>query len=119
MLMKYSNALIIILLSVIVCCNSGKKNTDQHTPNIILIIGDDHGYPYFGFMGSKHVHTPNMDTLANSGVLFTNGYVPDNHCRPSLQSLVTGMLPFDYKNKLNSIRAEKRNTLEYLSLDTE
>ena len=119
MLMKYSNALIIILLSVIVCCNSGKKNPDQHTPNIILIIGDDHGYPYFGFMGSEHVHTPNMDTLANSGVLFTNGYVPDNHCRPVLQSLVTGMLPINYKNKLNSIRAEKRNTLEYLSLDTE
>ena len=27
-----------------------------------------------------------------SGVLFTNGYVPENHCRPSLQTLVTGIL---------------------------
>ena len=52
-------------------------------PNIVLIIGDDQGAPYFGFMGADYVQTPNMDTLAKSGTLFINGYVPDNHCRPS------------------------------------
>ena len=42
------------------------------------------------------LHTPNMDTLAASGILFTDGYVSDNHCRPSLQTLLNGMLPIDY-----------------------
>ena len=27
-------------------------------PNIVLVIGDDHGFPYFGFTGSEHVRTP-------------------------------------------------------------
>lgn len=68
-------------------------------PNIILLIGDDQGYPYFGFMGADYVHTPNMDSLAGSGTLFTDGYVSDNHCRPSLQTLLTGILPIDYHVK--------------------
>ena len=33
-------------------------------PNIVLLIGDDHGYPYFGFMGDETVITPSMDALA-------------------------------------------------------
>ena len=43
---------------------SGCSQTKINIPNIILIIGDDHGYPYFGFMGSEIVSTPNMDALA-------------------------------------------------------
>lgn len=67
-------------------------------PNVILLIGDDQGYPYFGFMGANYVQTPNMDKLASSGTLFTEGYVSDNHCRPSLQTLLTGTLPVEYYN---------------------
>ena len=59
------------------------------------MIGDDQGYPYFGFNGADYVKTPNMDALAESGTLFTEGYVTDNHCRPSLQTLLTGKLPID------------------------
>ncbi len=33
-------------------------------PNIVLLVGDDHGYPYFGFMGADYVQTPQMDKLA-------------------------------------------------------
>ena len=61
-----------------------------------MLIGDDQGYPYFGFMGTDYVHTPNMDSLAERGIVFTDGYVSDNHCRPSLQTLITGKLPIDF-----------------------
>lgn len=81
----------------------GEKEIVEELPNIILLVGDDQGYPYFGFMGADYVQTPNMDTLANSGVLFTNAYVPENHCRPSLQTLMTGTLPIDYANRRDSI----------------
>ena len=33
-------------------------------PNIVLLIGDDHGWPYSGFMGDGLVRTPNLDALA-------------------------------------------------------
>ena len=98
--------LLIPLTFVLIVFSCNHQNAKQNSkPNIILIIGDDHGYPYFGFMGSEIVKTPHMDTLANNGVLFTNGYVPDNHCRPALQSLVTGILPYNYNQKRDSIKA--------------
>lgn len=84
-----------------------KEDSAQELPNIVLLIGDDHGYPYFGFMGADYVQTPNMDSLAAGGILFTNGYVPDNHCRPSLATLVTGILPIDYKNKVQNLALER------------
>lgn len=97
----FSFFIVIILFS----CHSNKENpTNSSTkkeqlPNIIMLVGDDQGYPYFGFMGADYIHTPNMDNLAANGVLFTDGYVSDNHCRPSLQTLLTGILPIDFNNR--------------------
>ena len=114
----YNNPVRSFFLSFFILLFSGCSKTVQIRPNIILIIGDDHGYPYFGFMGSDDVITPNMDTLANSGVLFTNGYVPENHCRPALQSLVTGTLPVDYKKNKDLIRIIQRQETSYQSMDS-
>ena len=106
----------IIFISIFGCSSNIEQLSSK--PNIILIIGDDHGYPYFGFMGSKYVKTPHMDALASSGVLFTNGYVPDNHCRPALQSLITGMLPYDFNHKRDSLKKNKKNDDFYLKMST-
>lgn len=75
-------------------------------PNIIMLVGDDQGYPYFGFMGADYVQTPNMDKLAESGIVFTDSYVSDNHCRPSLATLLTGILPIDYYQKVEDFKAQ-------------
>ncbi len=107
---------IIIILSlgiITFSCDSNKsdsQDTAQGLPNIVLLVGDDHGYPYFGFMGADYVQTPNMDQLARSGTLFTNGYVPANHCLPSLQTIITGTLPIDYQQEVNQmIEAQNLN----------
>lgn len=105
----------IYCLFIISCSKEELNSTNQ--PNIILIIGDDHGYPYFGFMGSEHVKTPHLDTLAKSGVLFKNGFVPDNHCRPALQSLITGRLPHNYNLKRDSIKQIKKREDFYLKMN--
>ena len=65
-------------------------------PNIILLIGDDHGAPYFGFMGNDTVVTPNMDMIAKAGLTFTVGHATANHCRPSLRTLMTGLHPQEH-----------------------
>lgn len=89
-------------------------------PNIVLLIGDDQGYPYFGFMGADYVNTPNMDRLAESGTLFTQGYVPANHCRPSLQTLLTGTLPIQYEQEVEKLlEAEKKKNRRYADLTPE
>ena len=106
---KMKNSALLLSLILLVSCQSNSSQDlteDQALPNIILLIGDDQGYPCFGFMGADYVQTPNLDQLANNGVLFTDGYVSDNHCRPSLQTLLTGMLPTDYHSKSEEIFQE-------------
>jgi uncharacterized sulfatase len=65
-------------------------------PNFVLIIADDQTYSDFGFMGSNHVQTPNLDALARDSARFVNGYVPTSVCRPSLVTLLTGLYPHQH-----------------------
>ena len=44
-------------------------------------------------MGHPHVKTPNLDRLANEGLIYERGYVTAPLCRASLASIVTGVYP--------------------------
>ena len=66
-------------------------------------------------MGADYVQTPNMDALAANGTLFKNGYVPDNHCRPSLQTLMTGTLPIDYDNEVEQLMQKELAKIKFKS----
>ena len=103
--LKLSFWSILILLAAYACDEAGPSSgsPESELPNIILLVGDDQGYPYFGFMGADYVYTPNMDSLASRGLLFTNGYVPQNHCRLSLQTLMTGTLPVQYEGQVEEL----------------
>ena len=70
-------------------------------PNVVLIISDDHGWTDYGFMGHKHIQTPNLDKLAAQSLTFKRGYVPSSLCCPSLASIITGMSPHQHKVTCN------------------
>ncbi len=89
----------ILLLSILL---AGAQALAERPPNIVLLIGDDHGYPYFGFMGDENVVTPSMDALADGGVTFSNAHVPVPYCRPSLRTMFTGLYPVQYQLRLNA-----------------
>ena len=93
----------ILFLSLFLCATAHAEKL----PNIVLLVGDDHGYPYFGFMGDDTVVTPAMDTLAEGGVVFTQGHVTAPYCRPSLRNLITGLHPVQYANRKNEIVAAR------------
>ena len=83
----------------------------------MLLIGDDHGYPYFGFMGDTNVETPTMDALARGGVTFSHGHVTVPYCRPSLRTMITGLYPVQYQMRLNAhIEQRMREDSDYASL---
>ena len=98
----------ISLLSLSLMLISAGASSNERPPNIVLLIGDDHGYPYFGFMGDEHVVTPSMDALAEGGVTFSHTHVTAPYCRPSLRTLATGLHPVDYQKRVNDIVARRQ-----------
>ena len=70
--------------------NNQAKNT-LSKPNIIYILADDLGYGDLSILGQKHFKTPNIDKLANEGMLFTQHYAGSSVCAPSRSSLMTGL----------------------------
>jgi arylsulfatase A-like enzyme len=62
----------------------------SRSPNVLLIVVDDTGYGEFGCQGNPQIPTPNIDSIAENGVRFTQGYVTDSLCCPSRAGLMLG-----------------------------
>jgi uncharacterized sulfatase len=63
---------------------------DSQRPNILIAISDDHSWTHTSIQGSAFVETPNLDGVANSGLLFANAYAGSPGCSPSRAALLTG-----------------------------
>ena len=61
---------------------------DKVLPNIVTILFDDTGWADFGCYGSE-ISTPNIDSLAASGLRYTNFHVTPL-CSPTRACLLTG-----------------------------
>ncbi|MEO0333128.1 MAG: sulfatase-like hydrolase/transferase, partial [Bacteroidota bacterium] len=68
-------------------------------PNFIFILTDDQSYGYMGCTGNTIVQTPNLDKLANEGMLFTNAHVTSAICTPSRASILLSQ--FERKHGIN------------------
>jgi arylsulfatase A-like enzyme len=76
------------VLSVAITGCSGTQDIDK--PNIIIIYADDLGYGDISCYGATEVNTPNIDRLANQGLLFSSAYCTSATSTPSRYSLLTG-----------------------------
>lgn len=67
----------------------------MHTdsPNILLIMTDQHSPRQLGAYGDPLIRTPNLDRLADQGMRFDNTYCASPLCVPSRMSFMTGRLP--------------------------
>lgn len=79
-----------IMLTSFSCKSDVKSLTKSDKPNIIVMLLDDAGYADFGFMGCEDLKTPNIDRLANNGVVFTDAHVSASVCGPSRAGIITG-----------------------------
>ena len=103
MISAQTYAFLIVASSLTIVACAGDSDVERPPPNIIMILGDDHGYEYFGFMGSNMVKTPHLDEMAAEGVLFPNGHVTATVCPPSLRTLLTGLYPMQYDHLAGQI----------------
>jgi len=61
-----------------------------HKPNIIFIMADDLGYADLSCTGRREYTTPNIDRIAERGVLFTQAYANSAVCSATRLALITG-----------------------------
>jgi arylsulfatase A-like enzyme len=71
-------------------------------PNILVFYADDLGYGELGCQGNKDIPTPHIDSIARSGIRFTQGYVAATYCSPSRAGLMTGRYPTRFGHEFNS-----------------
>lgn len=62
-------------------------------PNMVLMIADDMNWDDSGAYGHPAIRTPNIDRLAEGGLLFRHAYLTTSSCSPSRASIVTGKYP--------------------------
>ncbi|MBT5020089.1 MAG: sulfatase [Planctomicrobium sp.] len=63
------------------------------SPNIVLIMADDLGWKDLHCYGNDRLDTPNIDRLAEQGLLFTDAYSAAPVCTPTRAALMTGESP--------------------------
>ncbi len=105
--MKFISLLSLILL--ISACSPSHEGTNRGQPNIVFIMSDDHAYQAISAYDRRLISTPNIDRIANMGMLFTEASVTNSICAPSRATILTGkhshingkidnIFPFDTSN---------------------
>ncbi len=97
--MSIFRTLLFAAVSAVIVGNSFAA--DAKKPNILFIVGDDMGYADVGFNGCKDIPTPNLDSLAKSGVRFPSGYVSAPYCSPTRAGLLTGRYQERFGHEFN------------------
>ena len=86
---RYIFLSIFILMLCLTGCQSGADR-----PNIILMMADDLGWGDTGFNGNREISTPQMDMLAEKGIIFSRFYSASPVCSPTRASCLTGRNPY-------------------------
>ncbi|MDX2415791.1 MAG: sulfatase-like hydrolase/transferase, partial [Bacteroidales bacterium] len=78
----------------------------QHvSPNIVFIMTDDHGYQAMSCYNGKLNSTPNLDRIAEEGIIFRNSFVSNSICAPSRAVMLTG--------KHSHLNGQINNSIEF------
>ena len=83
-----------LLATLLLFYNCSNNNlTKQKEPNIVIVLLDDMGYGDIESFGAINYSTPNINRLADDGMLFTNFYSAQAVCSASRAGLLTGTYP--------------------------
>lgn len=82
--------------SAILCLAPFAQAERADRPNIILLMGDDHGWEETGYNRHPYVKTPVLDEMAASGLRLDRFYAAHPSCSPTRGSVLTGRHPNRY-----------------------
>ena len=91
-IVRNTPSVFLVLLMCTVSLQSPVALADKQSarPNILLAITDDHSWKHTSAQGSPFVDTPHIDSIASSGLRFSNAYAASPGCSPSRAALLTG-----------------------------
>lgn len=72
------------------CSGKSELQKSSESLNIIYIMTDDHTRQMMSSYDNRHIETPNLDRIANDGVIFSNAFVANSISGPSRACLLTG-----------------------------
>ncbi|MEM9110613.1 MAG: sulfatase [Planctomycetota bacterium] len=91
--MTNRSARLMLLWCIVMCLAVSPVTAEEQPPNVLLIAVDDLN-DWIGCLGGHpQARTPNMDRLAERGVLFTNAHCQSPVCNPSRASMMTSLYP--------------------------
>ena len=87
-------ALVLLSLTSTFAIAGDQRKDRWERPNIVVFVVDDLGYMDIRANNPGCFYeTPNIDSLASSGMRFTNGYAANPVCSPTRYALITGKYP--------------------------
>jgi arylsulfatase A-like enzyme len=82
-----------LLLLVMVFISAGGIFAAEKKPNVLFIIMEDTHWNVFGCYGNTVCKTPNIDKLAQSGVIFEQAFCQGSACNATRTSFINGLRP--------------------------
>ena len=99
--MKFRSLLVTAMLATAVIVGACQRaadtdstaNDEKGRPNIVFIMSDDHAVQAVGAYGhpiAELAPTPNIDRIAEQGMVFRNAFVTNSLCGPARATMLTG-----------------------------
>ncbi len=95
-----------VLMSV---SNFADSRPNPNKMNVLFLFSDDQRFDTIGFLGNKHIHTPNLDRLAKRSFVFENAYCFGGNtgavCIPARNMAMSGNVFFRFRKEDGNVYA--------------
>ena len=105
--MRIMKRIYFISLGVLLFSCNPKNEHIVQGPNILFIMSDDHAKHALSCYGGNIDSTPNIDRLAEEGMMFNHCMVTNSLCAPSRAAILTGKY-----GHLNSVKINREDTFD-------
>lgn len=86
-----SKIFLMLWIGVLILSATSCNSSVETKPNIIIILADDMGYgDVQAFNAESGIPTPNLNKLADDGIMFMDAHTPSSICTPTRYGLLTG-----------------------------
>ncbi len=84
--------ILVLILAAVLLCSSTIPAGAAERPNILWITSEDNG-PHIGAYGDEFADTPNIDRIAERGVIYLNAWSTAPVCAPARTTIISGVYP--------------------------